>query len=213
MPTVVVPPESRREPVGITVIRDEMPADDVRLIGGLPTTGKARTVIDCLILLPEEAGRSFLDRALQQRWLTHEELVERSILMSGRPGVAKLRQQIRTASYGVRSEGERVMRRLLVDEGIHGWLADWPLPGVGVLDFAFPELRLALEIDGRAWHSAGERFQRDPPTFRRAGHDHRHAESAVPSLMIPTVVRCCAVDSPIQHGGRDLEGGGEVRGG
>jgi very-short-patch-repair endonuclease len=32
---------------------------------------------------------------------------------------------------------------------------------VGVLDFAFVAQRIAIEIDGRAWHSTGERFQSD----------------------------------------------------
>jgi very-short-patch-repair endonuclease len=26
---------------------------------------------------------------------------------------------------------------------------------------AFPEARVAVEVDGRAWHSAGDRFQHD----------------------------------------------------
>jgi very-short-patch-repair endonuclease len=32
---------------------------------------------------------------------------------------------------------------------------------VGVLDFAFVAQRVAIEIDGRAWHTASDRFQND----------------------------------------------------
>jgi very-short-patch-repair endonuclease len=33
--------------------------------------------------------------------------------------------------------------------------------GVGRIDIAFPDLKLAIEVDGRAWHVADDRFQRD----------------------------------------------------
>ncbi len=33
---------------------------------------------------------------------------------------------------------------------------------VAVLDLAFPDRRLAIEIDGWAWHHNPERFQEDP---------------------------------------------------
>ena len=32
---------------------------------------------------------------------------------------------------------------------------------MGVLDFAFVAQRVAIEIDGRAWHTASDRFQND----------------------------------------------------
>ena len=53
------------------------------------------------------------------------------------------------------------MARLLRTAGLTGWQANLPLDGVGVLDFAFVGQRVAIEIDGRAWHSAGDRFQSD----------------------------------------------------
>jgi very-short-patch-repair endonuclease len=32
---------------------------------------------------------------------------------------------------------------------------------IGVVDIAFRAVRLAIELDGRAWHVASDRFQRD----------------------------------------------------
>lgn len=160
-PCVLVPTTSRREPPGITILRTPLPDEDCCLVGDLLVTTRPRTVVDCLVLLSEPDGRTFLDRALQLRWTTLDDLALRTQLLAGRRGAPRLRRQLRVASLGVRSEGERVLRRLLRRAGITGWVVDHPVAGVGVLDFAFLAERLALEVDGRAWHSASDRFQRD----------------------------------------------------
>lgn len=160
-PVVLVPPSSRREPAGITTLHDVLVDDDWMLCDALPVTTRVRTVLDCLVILPEPAGQAFLDRALQQRWISFDELVRRTQQRLGRRGAPRLRRHLQVAGYGLRSEAERRLRRLLVQAGVTGWVVDWPLAGVGVLDFAFPDVRLAIEVDGRAWHSAGDRFQHD----------------------------------------------------
>jgi very-short-patch-repair endonuclease len=160
-PTVLVDPTTRRLPGGITLIRDRLDTADLVFVDDTAVTSRARTVIDCLRLLPEPNGRTLLDRALQQGWVTFEQLVERTHRLTGRRGTPRLVRHVRTASLAVRSEAERVLRRLLLRAGIGGWVSDFRVAGVGVVDFAFPDLRLALEVDGRAWHSAAERFQSD----------------------------------------------------
>lgn len=163
-PCVVAPPTSRREPVGITVLRDAVADADLLLHDGLLMTGRPRTVADCVALLPDAAGRTFLDRALQQHWTTLADLRLRADLMTCRPGVATMRRQVAVAQGGTRSEGERLLLRLLQRAGARGWVANFELSIggiVAILDVAFPALLLALEVDGRAWHSAGDRFQRD----------------------------------------------------
>lgn len=160
-PTVIVPPTSRREPSGITVIRDVLDDSDLLVFEEWTVTHKSRTVVDTLRLVPERTGRAFLDRALQLRWITFEELVRRTQLLTGRRGVPRLRRHISIAALGVRSDAERVLQRLLTQAGLTGWVPDHAVADVGIFDFAFPRERLALEVDGRAWHSTGDRFQRD----------------------------------------------------
>ncbi|MDQ1665917.1 MAG: hypothetical protein QOH75_1948 [Actinomycetota bacterium] len=160
-PFVIVQVTSRREPSGITVLRDPPADEDVVLRDGVMITSRPRTVVDCLRVLPMRTGSDLLDRVLQQRWITFEDLVFRTHELTGRRGVPKLVGQIRTARPGTRSEAERLMVRLLRRAGITGWRANFPLDGVGVLDLAFLTRRVAIEIDGRAWHSAGDRFQAD----------------------------------------------------
>jgi Uncharacterized protein conserved in bacteria len=160
-PFILVPLSSRREPVGITVRRAQVDDADVGLRDGLLLTSRASTIVDCLRVVSHRTGVALLDRALQQRWLTFDDLVVRTQGLVGRPGAAKLVRHIRVAQPGTRSEAERTMARLLRRAGLTGWQANVALDGVGVLDFAFFAQRLAIEIDGRAWHSAGDRFQSD----------------------------------------------------
>jgi len=46
------------------------------------------------------------------------------------------------------------------DAGITGWHANYPVLGYRV-DVGFPVQRVAVEIDGWAWHSDSERFRQD----------------------------------------------------
>jgi very-short-patch-repair endonuclease len=58
-----------------------------------------------------------------------------------------------------------VAQALLSRGGVTGWVAGYPVV-VGeelaaTLDLAFPDVLLAIEIDGWAWHTDPERFQVD----------------------------------------------------
>jgi hypothetical protein len=160
-PFVLVPKSSRREPVGITVRRATVDSADVVVRDGLLLTSRACTIVDCLRVIPFGTGVELLDRALQQRWLSFDDLVVRTQCLIGRSGGLTLVRHIRIARPGTRSEAERTMARLLKSAGVTGWRANHPIDGVGVLDFAFVAQRVAIEIDGRAWHTASDRFQRD----------------------------------------------------
>jgi very-short-patch-repair endonuclease len=160
-PFVLVPSTSRREPAGISVRRGIVADVDVMFRDGLLLTSRPCTIVDCLRVVPIHVGVTLLDRALQQKWLTFDDLVWRTQQLAGRPGVAKLVRHIRVAQPGTRSEGERTMARLLRQAGLTGWRANLSVEGVGIVDFAFVEQHIAIEIDGRAWHSAGDRFQSD----------------------------------------------------
>lgn len=85
--------------------------------------------------------------------------------MGQRHGVVLARRLVELAEGGARSEAERDAVRLLRRAGIRGWAANLPLvlPGVGrvVIDIAFPGHRIAVEIDGWAFHRDVDRFRRD----------------------------------------------------
>ena len=64
------------------------------------------------------------------------------------------------ASGGARSEAERLVVQLLRGARITGWRANYPV-GPYIVDIAFPEHRVAIEIDGWAFHSDHYAFQSD----------------------------------------------------
>jgi very-short-patch-repair endonuclease len=67
---------------------------------------------------------------------------------------------LQAASDGARSEAERILVRLLKQAGIAGWRTDYPLAGY-LIDVAFPDPKVAIEVDGFAFHSDPDAFHKD----------------------------------------------------
>src|SRR5215210_7260789 len=62
------------------------------------------------------------------------------------------------------SPPERLTHRLLWDAGITGWVGNLLVTVCGhayYIDIGFPEKMLAVEIDGREFHSSAADFERD----------------------------------------------------
>jgi very-short-patch-repair endonuclease len=150
-------------PAGVRVRRLDIPDRELTTRFRLPITTRARAAIDHLADCPLTEAVPFADRALAQGWFTIADLQRRL----GRPvrGNARLRQVARTLMVGAEAESERRLQRLLRRHGIVGWVANHPLLVDGRLiariDIAFPAQRLAIEVDGLAYHADRVRFQRD----------------------------------------------------
>ncbi len=91
-----------------------------------------------------------MDSALQHRielrglWHAH-------LRSTGRWGSPAARLLLQAASDGARSEAERLLIRLLKAARITGWRANFPLTGYRI-DVAFPKQKIAIEVDGWAFH-------------------------------------------------------------
>ena len=125
-----------------------------------------RSLIDTLRVLPLAQAQPVLDRALLKGWFTVEVLARRCDEFAGRRGVSRLRTHLARVEGGARSEAERTLHELLESWGITGWFANHPVTADdgtirAVLDAAFPAALVAIEIDGLAFHTDPERFQRD----------------------------------------------------
>ncbi len=163
---VTVPPERHIRFVGVRTIREALSPADVTEVDGMRVTTVARSVIDTLRVLPERVGQPILDQALLRGWLSLDELASRVDDFGGRRGGSQLRQAFARSQSGARSEAERRLHGLLDRAGISGWVADFKVvdsDGVlrAVIDVAFDKERLALEIDGLAFHTDPDSFQRD----------------------------------------------------
>ena len=156
---------------GIRLIRDPVVREDVGPHNGLVVTTPARTVFDCLRLLPDREAIDLLGKALHRSWITLPELSERITAHAGRRGAPKLVRLMRLAASGSRSAAERLVTDLLRHAGISGWrvneLIRDPEGVICTGDVVFPAAALILEIDGWAYQSDRDARADDAERRRR----------------------------------------------
>lgn len=136
--------------------RDLSPVDRIR-IETMPLTDAPLTALETAIAIP--AGSEFLDRALQ-RHVRFPQVYRAYCRNLGGRGFAEIARTLTAAADRADSAAERLLIGLLRGAGITGWVPAWPF-GRWVVDLAFPATRLAIEVDGWAWHIDAERFRAD----------------------------------------------------
>jgi predicted transcriptional regulator of viral defense system len=167
---VTIPGDAHRGHPGIDVHRSRtLTAADVTIVGGIPCTTIARTVLDIAeVILPRQLERVF-EQAEQEEVLDFRALEEQIERNSTRVGAGRIRAMMNKyqASIGVTfSELERNFKAMIRPAGI-------PMPVVNhfiVLpdgepairaDFYWPEHRAVVETDGWRTHRTWWAFQRD----------------------------------------------------
>jgi very-short-patch-repair endonuclease len=164
-PALVLGRKTRLRPHGAVIIRDRLDRRDVQVFEGAAITSRERTVFDCLRLLPERDGVKLLDTALLRGWTNLDDLTGRVRAHAGRWGAPALVGLIRSVAGGARSAAERRLGDLLRRAGIVGWTANADITDeqgpIGVGDVVFRAARIVIEVDGWAYHSDPELFQRD----------------------------------------------------
>ncbi|ODQ94949.1 DUF559 domain-containing protein [Mycolicibacterium holsaticum] len=136
--------------------RDLAPADVIER-NGLRVTALALTVLEAAVRFRE--GAVLLDSALQ-RHVDLRELWRAHLRNKGRHGSPAARRLLQAASDGARSEAERLLGKLLREAGITGWRTNFPVSGY-LVDVAFPKQKVAIEVDGLAFHSDAQDFVKD----------------------------------------------------
>ncbi|MEU0494947.1 DUF559 domain-containing protein [Mycobacterium sp. NPDC006124] len=155
---VTVPRVSNhRSRPGLRLRRRDLPAADVFQCRGLRVTTLPLTVVEAAVR--RGGGPKLLDKALQRHtqlpalWTAH-------LRNKGRHGSPAARRLLRAADDGARSKAERLAARLFSTARITGWRANQRVAGFEV-DILFRAAKVAVEIDGFAFHSDSEAFQRD----------------------------------------------------
>jgi very-short-patch-repair endonuclease len=161
--TVLVGLSRRVSPMpGVRIRRVASPAPGGERYG-MPVTSREISLLDHLGTLPAHEGARLFDRALQRRWLTPVDVLRR--LDTPRWGNGTLRVLAAVLGDGAASEFERRVHRLLRAGRIEGWVPNLPIVVGGrliaVVDIGFEEHRLAIELDGQAFHVDAEAFQND----------------------------------------------------
>ncbi|MFW0787520.1 type IV toxin-antitoxin system AbiEi family antitoxin domain-containing protein [Gordonia sp. CPCC 206044] len=158
-PTIsVIAPRGRRGTKigGAMVVHRTLQPVDVAVRDGLQVTAVPLTVLDAAV----ELGVGVMDSALLRRQVELEQLVEAQQRNAGRHGSPRAKAMVEVMRDGARSEAERKALALLRKSDITGWVADHAV-GRCILDFAIPESKIAIEIDGLAFHSDAGAFHHD----------------------------------------------------
>ena len=95
-----------------------------------------------------------LDRAIQHHWLSEHLIRRRLDEQSGRWGNAQLRRLLDQTLPGAEAESARRVHRLHA-AGITGWTPNLAIVLDGLrfrLDLAFEEHKVAIEVEGWAFH-------------------------------------------------------------
>lgn len=150
---------------------------DLRLAGpverdGIPCTGLERTIVDLGAVLPLERVQQAIDDAIRRRLCSWDDLLHALVMHSrrGRNGVGKLRA-ILEESYGKTvpdSRFNRLVYRLLVESGLPEPTIEHRVFGpsgeeLARVDLAFPDLKIAIELDSRRHHLSSQAFEADRP--------------------------------------------------
>jgi very-short-patch-repair endonuclease len=146
----------RRRP-GIVVTRRDLHQVDLTRARGVRVTAPPLTALETATALPN--GSTFLDRALQRH--VRFPLVYRAFCRNmGRKGSSAAGRLLVAAADRADSAAERLLVRLLREAGIGGWVLGHTF-GQWRIDLAFPREKVAVEVDGWAWHVDAERFRND----------------------------------------------------
>ncbi|MDF3340428.1 type IV toxin-antitoxin system AbiEi family antitoxin domain-containing protein [Mycolicibacterium septicum] len=155
---VTVPRVSNhRKRDGIRVRRRDLPGSDIVERNGLRVTALPLSVIEAATR--RGGGATLMDAALQ-RHVELKQLWGAHLRNKGRHGSPAARILLLSAADGARSEAERLLVKLLRRNKITGWKANHPVAGYKI-DIVFPAARLAIEVDGWAFHSNADDFVND----------------------------------------------------
>jgi very-short-patch-repair endonuclease len=165
-PTVRVPlirvaaPSRTARRAGWQASRRSIPPELIIERRGIRCTTPALTALDLI----DTHGGDAVDALLRSRQATLVDLHEALVSSAGRRGNSHRRQVLIESRTEPWSAAERRAHRLLHEEGIKGWTANYPVDICGYpywVDIAFPAVKLAVEIDGREFHEGTHVFERD----------------------------------------------------
>ena len=175
-PLEISVPGSRRPPSpDVTVHQSSIPRVDRGLSGAVWITTTARTLLDLASCVSPEFLEPAVHSALRRKQVTLDRLwtlIERN---ERRHGVATLRSLIDQLSSPTVTESVletkvlRLLRKQRLDPCLQFEVFDGPT-FVARVDLAFPEWKVAIEVDGFKYHSSRADLRRD---HRRLNHLQR----------------------------------------
>lgn len=142
-----------------------LPPDDVTTIEGVRLTTVARTLCDLAAVVARGRLQHVLEVAIATQKVAAGEVqaCAAAWCRRGRAGSGVIRaldHELLDDEPMAASELERRAARLLREAGLEGWQAQYRPPWYdglrGIVDGAWPELKVVLELDGRRWHATAQ---------------------------------------------------------
>jgi hypothetical protein len=164
---VGVMPTKRINVSGVNIFRLGFHPSDVVKVFGMPVTTVARTVVDLASQLRQAELESLVDEVLSNRVATMADLVAATNRCAGQTGVGRLRIILCDRPGGTalfRSQRERDLHTCCEAAGIGGIPNFAIVDAEGndrVLDRAWPEQRIALDLDSFVWHTGKKAWAAD----------------------------------------------------
>ncbi len=185
---VSIPTRAGRLRTGIRTHRGEgIAAADVATLSEIPCTALPRTLLDLATVADMRTLARALERAEELRMFDLrevDELLSRSRRRHGAPALRAALANLRDLTL-TRSEAEERTLAIVIEAGlpkpeVNVWM---PLPEGGGYrpDFLWRDLRLIVEVDGRAHHARRQAFEHDRRRDRRlalAGYETRRYSAA-----------------------------------
>ncbi len=154
---------NRRQRPGVRVHRfANLPPDERGIHEGVPITIPARTLLDAAGMVGSREIEALVARAEREGLVSREDLIRLMQRHPRRPGTAALRALLMpgTELAMTRSNAEEVFLTLIREARLDGFETNVPF-GRYELDFLWRKERIAVEIDGRRYHSSRPRSEGD----------------------------------------------------
>ncbi len=155
--------QHRRTRPGIAVHEAILERTDIRTVSGIRVTAPNRTLVDLAGVRSERGLEAALDDAILlglttvaslKRYIAHRRLEHR-------PGAKTVRKLLDERTPGVpQKELERLFLRKLRASRLPDPVRQHPV-GKRRIDFAYPEAKIAIELDGLRDHFSAAAFQND----------------------------------------------------
>jgi very-short-patch-repair endonuclease len=150
---------------GLSVRECLVPEGDRYLLGGVRVLRPARAITDLLRMLPPRESLVVADAVLRAALVTKEELAAELLSHARLRGVRQAAGILEIANARAESPPESRVRYVLLEAGmvcavqhdVHAEDGRW----IARVDLAIPELKIAIEYDGREVHERQDVFVRD----------------------------------------------------
>ncbi|MFN0061829.1 MAG: type IV toxin-antitoxin system AbiEi family antitoxin domain-containing protein [Myxococcaceae bacterium] len=171
---VATPRNIWRTPTGVSLHANwTLARGDARVAQQIPATSMTRTLIDLASQVSEKRLEHTLDSVLTRGFVTVNEIKSRlaRLCISGRTGAGILERLVnaRTGEFHGDSVLETKLLRLLQRKRIPRGVAQYAITDddanlVAQADLAYPQARIAVQVEGFRWHGGRARFVRDLET-------------------------------------------------